>query len=165
MSIDNCQLSIVNQPLETRLQELLRRNDPLLRTLQTLHEDRDVLTRPQLEKICAYYQVSPAKLAKLASFFPESAIALESATIVDNHLSENASETQTEIQGSDVAEDVSSLFGYPSTSVSECLQYLAEQDKLSQDRYVRYLAARVRMPTCRLSKLRSYYRWNHEQID
>ena len=47
-------------------------------------------------------------------------------------------------------------------SVSECLGYLAEENKLSEDQYIRYVASRMRVPTCRLSKLRSYYRWNNE---
>jgi purine-binding chemotaxis protein CheW len=170
------------QTLEERLRELLQRNYPakgeeispyLLRTLQSLHDDRYVLTRAHLETICAHYQVAPIKMAKFGSFFPEYAFVLETESIADKETAENTKqETKNGKRGTRDDKDSSpflelrALSLEPSpTSVSEYIQYLAEKGKLSEVRYVQYVASYTRVPTCRLSKLRSYYRWNYEQTD
>jgi purine-binding chemotaxis protein CheW len=160
------------QALEKRLQELLTKNRPakgeppysyLLRTLQTLHNGRYELTRKHLEKICAYYHISPVKIAKLSSFFPEYSFILQTKAKPPH---QDAKEDGSRRRKPKTArEDVLSEPQLPNltphlASVSECLGYLAKENKLSEDQYIRYVASRMRVPTCRLSKLRSYYRWN-----
>lgn len=160
------------QTLKKRLQELLTKNRPakgehpyscLLRTLQTLHDGRYELTRKHLEKICAYYHISPLKIAKLSSFFPEYSFVLQPEA---EPLHPDAKEDGPKHRKPKTArEEVLSEPQLPNltphlASVSECLGYLAEENKLSEDQYIRYVASRMRVPTCRLSKLRSYYRWN-----
>ena len=160
------------QALEKRLQELLTKNRPakgerpyscLLRTLQTLHNGRYELTRKHLEKICAYYHISPVKIAKLSSFFPEYSFVLQTEAEPPH---QDAKEDGSRRRKSKTArEEVLSEPQLPNltphlASVSECLGYLAKENKLSEDQYIRYVASRMRVPTCRLSKLRSYYRWN-----
>lgn len=163
------------QAPDDKLQELLEKNLPakgedafacLLRTLQSLHDERYVLTKRHLEKICTYYHVSPVKIAKLASFFPEYSFVLEVEPPVDNAIPGNEDQgAKSEKQNSSSKEKISLHLECSSTSVSECIRYLAEKKKLSDDRYVRYVASQIRVPTCRLSKLRSYYRWSNEQIN
>jgi len=158
-----------------RLQELLKRNRPvegesshshLLRTLQSLHDGRYVLTRQNIERICAHYQISPVKIAKLVSFFPEYSFVLAKssqpgAKVDDPEIRKPETETEKEV----LFEPQISNLAPHLTSVSECIRYLAEENKLSEDQYIRYVASRMRVPTCQLSKLRSYYRWNNEQTD
>jgi purine-binding chemotaxis protein CheW len=162
--------------IEKRLQKLLTRNQCpegenvscLLRTLQSLHNDGFVLTRQHIQKICAFYQLSPVKIAKLVSFFPEYSLVLKEEEGSSNNAKMNGSETrkqETVTKEEAVLEPLTSSLVPYLTSVSESISHLAEEDKLSQDHYVRYAASRLRVTTCRLSKLRSYYRWNNEQTD
>jgi NADH:ubiquinone oxidoreductase subunit E len=170
------------QTLEKFIQELLTSNRPakddnlrstgsgqayscLLRTLQTLHDGRYVLTRHHVEKICAYYHISPVKIAKISSFFPEYSFMLKTESESSHsETKENDSKRkkpETAKKGISPESQLPNLAPHL-TSVSECLDYLAEKDKLSEDQYLRYVASRLCVPTCRLSKLRSYYRWNNE---
>ncbi len=171
------------QALEERLRELLKKDhrpegesihSHLLRTLQLLHDGQYALTQRHIKKICVHYQASSVKIAKLASFFPEYFLALKTEVEllhfngeVDDSTSSNSLRTEINGQKPPTKEEglsepqISNLEPYV-TSVSECIRYLAEEDKLSEDPYVRYVASRMRVPTCRLSKLRSYYRWNNE---
>jgi hypothetical protein len=48
-------------------------------------------------------------------------------------------------------------YGKFSKNVMQCLRLLSERDLLADDHAVRYVAEQLRVPTCRLSKLRSYY--------
>jgi hypothetical protein len=136
-----------------------------------LHEEQRVLSRQHLEKICLHYQVSPVKIAQLASFFPDYAFGLETEQALA--ADESLGEIEEQKPPQDTGEEASSLgselqalsFEPASTSISESIHHLVEENKLDQEQYIRYVASQIRVPTCRLSKFRSYYRWNNEQTN
>jgi hypothetical protein len=109
--------------------------------------------------------VTPIKMAKFTSYFEEYAVNLEPGPLAEPEMTAVAEQAirprkqePRDAQAVSLLPDFRALGFEPfPTSVSECMQYLEHQRKLSEDRSMRHVAAYTRVSTCRLSKLRSYY--------
>lgn len=138
----------------------------LLLTMQTLQQSGVAITPKLLKQLCLMFRISPVYIAKLASFFPEYEVAVDISSSHDTVSADIASPvTVAEDRKPAKPQPVALAFKPSAMSLSTCLWNLADQQQLSDDRYVRHVASRLRVSTCRLSKLRRYYRWNNEQTD
>ena len=137
-----------------------------LHVLQTLRKSGVVITSQFLKRLCKLFQISPVYIAKLTSFFPEYALSVDLQASYDTTSAETENPvTDFEDRESTHDQPVALTFKPSAMSLSNCLWNLADQQQLAEDRYVRHIASRLHVPTCRLSKLRRYYRWNNEQTD
>ena len=154
--------------LDDRLNELLRHSRySLQRVLQTLEKEGYALQQKALRRICEHYQVSQIAIARLRSNFPELRLdfTIETEKTHPQAEEENTrAQNQIESSENDLALDSESrqkleLSVGKMADLNVCLQELANREKLEDNRAVRYAAAQFHTATCRLSKLRSYYRF------
>ncbi len=148
-------------PLKERLKQLVQIHYRIEEVLQTLSNEQYVLTRSYMRWIAKHYRIPLVKIAKLYANFPE--LRYEAET--------NQEKTTTKEQKNEGSQDKHSkgettpfemskkISLFQAETVSEYLHHLAEENKLFDDHVVRAVASRLRIPTCRLSKLRSFYRF------
>jgi hypothetical protein len=148
----------ISGSLDERVEELCQAELRIEALLQTLNDEQAVLARRHVERIGRRYQVSLVKIAKLAVNFPKISFDLKAESDQKpeqsgNPFKRNAQQRQKT--------DYALIFrtGFATISVSQYLQHLVDEQILSEDDALRYVAAQLRIPTCRLSKLRNYYRF------
>jgi hypothetical protein len=126
--------------------------------LQTLNDEQAVLARRHVQRIGRRYQVSLVKIVKLALNFPKISFDLKAES--DQKLEQPGKPFRRNARQRQKT-DYSLIFrtGLATISVSQYLQQLVDEQMLSEDDALRYVAARLKLPTCRLSKLRNYYRF------
>lgn len=132
--------------------------DALVKTLHRLHQTQCALSQAMLAELCAEYQVTPLKLARILSFFPEYSVPVALDSPPDSEHSEPDSQEQTHV--SQDSTKVCQAAPHADTSgphVTENLWQLADQHVLFDEQALRDVASRRGMPTCRLSKLQRYY--------
>ena len=152
----------ISVSLDERLEELCQTGLQIEEVLQTLNDEQAVLTRRHLHWIGRHYRVSLVKIAKLALNFPEISFDLNVDSDEKHEQSGNTFKRGTQkCQKRDYAFLEAQIFrhGFSTTSVTQYMQHLADEQILSEDHAIRYVAARLSIPTCRLSKLRNYYRF------
>jgi hypothetical protein len=144
--------------LDEKLEELCQADLRIEALLQTLNDEHSVLARRHVQRIGRRYRVPLVKIAKLALNFPEISFDLKAESDqkpepTGNPFKRNAQQRQKT--------DYSLIFrtGFATISVSQYLQHLVDEQILSEDDALRYVAAQLRIPTSRLSKLRNYYRF------
>ncbi len=167
--------------LENRLQELLDTSQRIDELLQTLSDEQYVLTRRHIQWIANHYHMPLVKIAKKFLNFP--GLSYELGIEQEDMLAETANREELpewnkthkpvlspstslridSVEGRNAAfsELFQALHISRKISVSECLYRLAQADKLSENQVIRAVASHLHIPTCRLSKLRSYYRYEH----
>lgn len=159
------------QQAEERLNTLLATGCPLGETLQTLGEEQQTLTRQQVQAMCRHYHLSPAKFAKILSFFPTLSYAIE-AEILSPHRDNPPEETsdappQSKNSMKKMTKPTNEFLlptvlvsEKPAASISLILYHLADAQKLEDDSTLRSIASQLHISTCRFSKLRSYYQFH-----
>lgn len=156
-------LRSVSAPLETRLQELLKTSQRFEEVLQTLSNEQYVLTLRHLQRIAHHYHIPLLKIAKVFLNFPglsyepdveqeKERSEIDEEAAIEEHVTDNRKDSA--LSETDTRSHIS-----PKGLVSECLRHLIEENKLSDNQAMRAVASRLHVPTCRLSKLRSYYRF------
>lgn len=132
----------------------------LLRLLATLQRTQAVLTPDRIAQLCAEYQIPPVKLAKLMSFFPECRVAVEFPSA---NAAESAPAPEEDVLSAEQHAPVNTEKILPFDPVTlplgECFGRLAHHQLLPDPHTLRHVAARLRVATCRLSKIQTYYRW------
>lgn len=163
--------------LDEHLNELLRHSRYTLGdVLQTLEQEGCVLQRRALRRIGEHYKVSQMRIARLAVNFPELqfnfAIDKEDTQLPDD---EDTTDTRWQPQSRERKQSLGSeahkelrppvyKLRAERADLNAYLQELAEQDYLDDDRAVRGTAVQLRIATCRLSKLRSYYQFREKSL-
>ncbi|GAK61034.1 purine-binding chemotaxis protein chew [Candidatus Vecturithrix granuli] len=149
---------------ENRLQELCSTLTRVDQVLQILHEEHTQITRQQMRYLANQYQVSLVKIAKLLTLFPGLIYLPEPED--QEHGSEAGCEHSTlepteqiqEDRQQDVLTQLHAIsYHFSGSSVSSWVQFLDAKHVLTENQAVRYAAAQLGVPTCRLSKFRSYY--------
>ena len=158
--------------LEERLNDLLRHSRHTLEeVLQTLEQEGYSLQRKALRRISEHYKVSQITIARLLNNFPglQFDVAREKEKTrppADGNRLHAPQDTQNDkneqICGAEAYQKLKApvcKLKAETANLNVCLQYLAERKSLEDDRAVRYVASQLRIPTCRLSKLRTYYQF------
>lgn len=152
-----------DQVSEERLLELygtVRRVEELLHILNDEHKR---LTHKQMRGIAQQYQIMPVKLAKLWSMFPniryipDTAHENEPSEVYVQSPSESFESKNREQQPEGGQKLLEITRQWPETSVSRWMQLLRTYHLLTENQAIRYTATQLQIPTCRLSKFRSYY--------
>lgn len=149
---------------DNRLRELCDTLTRLDQVLQILHEERTQITRQQIRYIANQYQVSPVKIAKLLTLFPSIIFRsepedYEHTSDVESEYSpvKTAEQSRKNQQQNLLTQFKAKAHHFSGSSVSLWAQFLDAQHVLAENQAVRYAAAQLDTPTCRLSKFRSYY--------
>jgi hypothetical protein len=142
--------------VDEKLKAFCRADLPLEALLQALNDEQAVLVRRHVRWMGRRYRIPLVKIAKLVVNFPE--ISFERKMESDEKY-ERAEKAGQDDDQQRQKTDYSLRFrtGFSLASVSQYIQYLVDEQILSEDHALRYVAARLRIPTCRLSKLRTYY--------
>ncbi len=132
--------------------------DALLKTLRHLHQTQRTLSQAMLAELCAEYQVTPLKLARILSFFPEYSVPI----VLDSSPDSEHSEPEIQEQSHALEDSTKSRQAAPhvdptGSHVTDNLWQLADQHVLFDEQALRDVASRRGMPTCRLSKLQRFY--------
>ena len=154
-------------PLEKQLKAFKQRRTPLEEALRTLNEAGAILNRRHIQWFITHYKVSLIQIAKLRLYFPDMTFNLNETPEKTLPKSPPSNDVQTELQADEQTQSckIDRFFTTDiplgkktfSGSVSRGFQYLLAHNKLPDDHAVRYVAAQLRIPTCRLSAMRNYY--------
>lgn len=139
----------------------------LLKTLDILHQEQRILTPEAIAKLCAEYQVSSLKLARILSFFPEYRVPVNlNSPATPEDVAKGAHKRAHLEEDSSIEQPAPPAIDPTQPFVNDYLWQLADQHRLFDEQAIRYVASQRGMPTCRLSKLQRYYWWKkHEQTD
>jgi purine-binding chemotaxis protein CheW len=138
----------------------------LLKTLKILHQEQRTLTPEKIAGLCAEYQVSPLKLARILSFFPEYTVPIDIVSPANSQESiTDVHETSCATADSDTGKAAPFNIDTTGPFMADIFWQLADQSALDDGGLaLREVAARKSVPTCRLSKFQRYW-WKHEQTD
>lgn len=130
----------------------------LLRTLRRLHEESRVLSREMVGRLCADYHVTPVRLARLLSAFPEYSVAVR---LTDSPASDEPEDAELQ-PGTPPTDSTDARHDFPDLAaaekpVTDILWQLADQRVLGDQRTLRQVAVSRKISTCRLNKLQQYY--------
>ena len=151
--------------LEERLEELWRSHLSLEEVLHVVNDEYLVLTREHIRWLRTHYQIPLMKLARLIRLFPKLQVDLspedEKAEDVqglekEQGVHDNNNELEQPNRDYTFLKPQMSHSKF-SKNIMRCLRLLSERELLADDHVIRYVAGQLRVPTCRLSKLRSYY--------
>lgn len=154
---------------EPRLRELCQTFTQVDSMLHALHEEHVQITRRQMRFIAKYYQVSPVKIARIRMLFPHLVFIPEpdeqdcNSPIESEQTTTGPTGQLTEYpQESELTKSQTDSYHLSGASISSWAQFLDAQHVLTENQAVRYAAAQLGVPTCRLSKFRSYYQLSIE---
>lgn len=155
---------------EKRLRELCDTLTRVDQVLQILHEEHTRITRRQMRTLANQYQVSPVKIARLLTLFPDLIYIPEpkepeqdSEVRGEYSPLEPTEQIQENQEQNALAQFYAISHHFSGSSVSAWAQFLDAQHVLAENQAVRYAAAQLDVPTCRLSKFRSYYQLRIEK--
>ncbi len=154
------------QTLDDHLEEFKRSHLELQNVLQWLCDKQYTLKRRHINWLTKHYHISPVKLAALLSLFPKLSFDLtpETEEVSSSEETFRSQEVQHEEEEQEQPQADDTMyhlqqFKIPSSAdaIRQCLQRLSEEGLLQENSAIRYAAMQLRVSTCRLSKLRSYY--------
>ncbi|MBD3307260.1 hypothetical protein GF339_12575 [candidate division KSB3 bacterium] len=153
--------------LDARLAQFFQAGIPVERLLQRMSDERYPLTRRHVRQIAEHYQMPVVKIAKLCLHFPDLTLDLQEGSPPPPPEPPAGAPTPPSAQEPDPQAQLiphsTGLRQYaPSRSLTHSLRALAQDNLLCEDYAVRYVASRLRIPTCRLSKVRSYYTFRED---
>ena len=155
---------------EERLRELCDTLPRVNQVLQILHEEHARVTRRQMRTLANQYHASPVKIAKLLTLFPDLIYLPDleeqeqnSEARGEHSIVKPTGQLQENQQQNALAQFYAISHHFSGSSVSSWAQFLDAQHVLAENQAVRYAAAQLDVPTCRLSKFRSYYQLRIEK--
>ncbi len=143
--------------LEQQIQELCDDMDGFEQVLQKLGQEQTTLNIRHARQIAEYYQIPMTVLSRM--FFTIPGLSYEPEPESEPHEFQEEQEEQepgTDFHPAALQQDIAACLPRK-RAVSECLHALAKHHNLEDHRIIRSVAAQLRVPTCRVSKLRSYY--------
>lgn len=150
---------------EERLLELCGTVQRVEDLLHMLDDEQQAFTHTQMQILAQQYQVTPVKLARLRTLFPNIQYIPPEKSDQDEILHEFEEEpTPSErVQAQErqpnerLRQLRTTVRHHPELTVSQWMQLLSVRHLLSENQAIRDIATHLHIPTCRLSKFRSYY--------
>jgi len=143
--------------LLARLQQEAQNRKRLEEVLQHLHEGRAELKRPHLQRLSEVYHLSLLNLAGRLHYYPNISVNVSE----DAEPSQEANETRPPqtAKPSELPQNMESAVATQQFSAMNLPEWMSEFVKTEsrESTAFRAIAARLRIPTCRLHKLHTYY--------